>query len=401
MTLDIRETIIAGGADDYMQVTHLVLRGTNREIGYALGTIAHTKHGGKPLQASDPVVAKAARRYHHKNYPIMEQRCLGASDAFGIGPDDENGLVLLIGHHFQPPGCSVCYIPPHKTKDGYGLVSRNMDFPRVTQSNLLGMPPQEGEPQIYSRPYLIELHPDEGYASIGMSCFNLLGIMDGINSEGLTVAVLTDEESMGNNLSRPTLAPAVGVECLQMLQMLLDTCAKVTEAKEALLMTKHYYMVVPAHFLVADRHGNSFVWEHGSLHNSEHVIDGNGDIQIVTNDLLHRVAEQGELTDTDPGWSRERRCRLKEALSQSSGKLSVSELTEVHRVVDFTPSFIAELRGEDSERATVVTDGARTMWQGVYDTGNRSLTISYYLGEDNEGVVRRSPQLTFSLEAGG
>lgn len=400
MTVDIKETVIAGGPEDYLQATRLVLRGTNREIGHALGTIARNEHGARPEQARDPVVAKAARRYHHDHYPILEERCLGASDAFGIREDDELGMVLLIGHLFVPPGCSVCYIPPHKTVDGNGLVSRNMDFPRTAQSGLFGMPPVEGEPQLYSRPYMIEMHPDQGYASLSMCCFDLLGALDGINSEGLTVAGLTDEETMEKGLAKPTLAPAVGIEFLQTIQMLLDTCATVAEAKETLLTTKHYYLAVPAHFLVADRHGNSFVWEHGSHHNAEYIMDGGGDVQIVTNDLLHRVAAEGELTDSDPFWSRERRCRLSEAIQASSGKLTVSELAEAHAVVDFTPSFISELRGEDSKSATIVTDGARTMWHGVFDTEARSLTISFYLGENEKGEVRRSPYKTFVLEAG-
>ena len=46
-----------------------------------------------------------------------------------------------------------------------------------------------------------------------------------------------------------------------MLRMLLDTCATVAQAKEALLMTKQYYYAVPVHYLIADRHGEAFVWE--------------------------------------------------------------------------------------------------------------------------------------------
>ena len=40
-----------------------------------------------------------------------------------------------------------------------------------------------------SSPYLFEIYPNEGYASMYLSVYGLLGI-DGNNSEGLTVALL-------------------------------------------------------------------------------------------------------------------------------------------------------------------------------------------------------------------
>jgi hypothetical protein len=212
------------------------------------------------------------------------------------------------------------------------------------------------------------------------------------------VGMLADNETLEAQLSRPTLSHAVGIEILQAVRMLLDTCANVDEAKEALLMNKHYYIALPAHFIVADRHGNSFVWEHGSIHNSEYIIDGGGEVQTVTNDLLHRVAQQGEFTDQDPGWSRVRRCRLAEAIEQAGEKLNVDALIKAHASVDITPTFIAEMRGVESKSVNV-SDGARTLWHGVYDINERSVTISFYLGDNPDGTVRRSPHQKFTLAA--
>jgi hypothetical protein len=39
----------------------------------------------------------------------------------------------------------------------------------------------------------------------------------------------------------------------------------------------------------------------------------------------------------------------------------------------------------------------RTLWHGIYDAADRSLEISFYLGDDPEGTVRRSEYLTFGL----
>ena len=41
-----------------------------------------------------------------------------------------------------------------------------------------------------SRPYVVELYPDSGYATLAVVCFDLMGVVDGINSEGLTIALL-------------------------------------------------------------------------------------------------------------------------------------------------------------------------------------------------------------------
>ena len=39
------------------------------------------------------------------------------------------------------------------------------------------------------------MHPDRGYASLAVYSYDLLsGVLDGINSEGLTVALLADDE---------------------------------------------------------------------------------------------------------------------------------------------------------------------------------------------------------------
>lgn len=42
-------------------------------------------------------------------------------------------------------------------------------------------------------PYLFEIYPESGYATLFMSCFDLMsGAFDGVNSAGLTVALLAD-----------------------------------------------------------------------------------------------------------------------------------------------------------------------------------------------------------------
>ena len=95
-------------------------------------------------------------------------------------------------------------------------------------------------------------------------------MLDGINSEGLTVALLGDDETVEKYSREPAGLDAAGLGELQMPRLLLDTCATAEEAKEALLMTKKSYSFNPVHYLVADRHGKGFVWEYSQHRNREY-----------------------------------------------------------------------------------------------------------------------------------
>jgi hypothetical protein len=85
---------------------------------------------------------------------------------------------------------------------------------------------------------------------------------------------------------------AVGLHELQVMRWLLDTCDSADQARQALLAVKQYYFMVPCHYIVADRAGDSFVYENSTGRNVQHVIDGGGRPQIVTNFQLHRHPDQ-------------------------------------------------------------------------------------------------------------
>jgi len=48
-----RNEVIAGGPQDFMEVRHLVLKGSNREIGRALAAVGWERHHLKPATSSD------------------------------------------------------------------------------------------------------------------------------------------------------------------------------------------------------------------------------------------------------------------------------------------------------------------------------------------------------------
>src|SRR5678815_556338 len=64
------DRVIAGGPDKSLEVRHLVLKGTNEQIGKALAEIAKERYGTRLDRAQDPVQARALRKFLQQNDPI-------------------------------------------------------------------------------------------------------------------------------------------------------------------------------------------------------------------------------------------------------------------------------------------------------------------------------------------
>jgi len=162
----------------------------------------------------------------------------------------------------------------------------------------------------------------------------------------------------------------------------------VEEAKRTLLVNKQYYSQIPCHFIIGDRHGDSFVWEYSHTHNREHIIDSGGIPQILTNHLLFRRDPKdypGEHETRMDTYSRY--LKLLGALQGNLGK--------------YTTAFIKETS------ALVFAEGAssnnRTLWHGIYDTHDRSLEIDFYVRDEpdsisEDGRIIRSGYHKFQLE---
>src|SRR5262245_11146774 len=62
----IRDQVVAGGPKDFMEVRHLVLRGSNEEIGRALATIARQQFEVKPQPSMERLRTRVQRKYIEK-----------------------------------------------------------------------------------------------------------------------------------------------------------------------------------------------------------------------------------------------------------------------------------------------------------------------------------------------
>jgi Acyl-coenzyme A:6-aminopenicillanic acid acyl-transferase len=413
------EKVFFEGTDSFMTVRHLTIRGTNFEIGQQLGKRAIERYGYSPERyRANPLYAKARKAYFRHNYPIHSERVRGVAAAFGLdASDDRYDLTALFYNADMPlqaPGCSVVYYPPATTASGGGYLSRNYDFSIGTMADLMRvpMPPEikDSLPAVMSEPYIMEWYPEDGgYASLAIHAFDTLsGTLDGMNSAGLAVSIMADEEAiaaLGPKLEPHLGSPQViGLHELQVMRWLLDTCATVTEAEEALLTVKQHYVFIPCHYIVADKAGRSFVYENSTGRNTQYLIEGNGTPQVATNFQLyqHPTPDQrpgGALTlENNAFW---RYQTLVDRIAQHPGLLTTDDLKANHACVNV--SKLLETLGADSANTSVAAGVlSRTLWHSLYDQSAGTVEVSFYLGEDMQAdgtrTERRSEYLKFALE---
>jgi hypothetical protein len=255
----------------------------------------------------------------------------------------------------------------------------------VTFSQIMGLPPLAGERLLAADPWVVELHPTTGYASIVIGIMDVMGGMDGVNEAGLSVALLADNETPE---PEPTGQPCVGISEQQVVRYLLDTCATAREAKEALLLAKHYYFFTPCHFVVADRSGAAFVWEHSPRRNREAIVESDPNRAgrlVCTNHLLHRWPDPALLPD-------------------DSGPIGTAALTyQRWRTLTASASGAALVDRDDireqfaAVRFTAPIEEARTFWHALYDVEDASAEISFFL-HDADGQSVYGPPIRFTLD---
>ncbi|MFG1707927.1 C45 family autoproteolytic acyltransferase/hydrolase [Nonomuraea sp. M3C6] len=354
-------TQVAGGKDDFQLVHHLTLTGSQFEIGRALTEEAR-RMGWAPTPVA-PVVNRARRTWFERHWPQHHARMDGAAAALGLDPGQD--ALALDGLNYIPEGsgCSALWIPPSAATDGHGRVGRNYDFFPSTTSEVMGSAPKPNELPMAARPYVITTVPDEGLSSTVITMSDLDGCMDGINSAGLAVMLLIGD--FENAAPPEHVSPQVGVGSVQLPRFLVDTCANVDQAKQALLGAKQYDHGTLLHYLVADAHGQAFVWERGR-DGSENIVEfGDGPL-CVTNHLLHRNPDPMNLP----------------ADNESSFR-TFERLQTLHERSKGATMSPQDLR-DSLEAVRPYEDPAvpfRTLWTTVFDTADRTLSTSFYLGD--------------------
>jgi predicted choloylglycine hydrolase len=378
-------TVIAGGAHSLLTVRHIRLSGSQHEIGRALAAAAHEAHGDTVVpKRIDRDVERVRRRWFERNYPTLHERTMGTAAYFGIDSKDTSVALDTLGTHPPSAACSVGFYPGPGTSDGHATLARNMDFATTTLSEFVGRQPLPGERAAVADPWVVETYPDHGYASLTICFGDAMGAMDGINDAGLAVALLADsvEPSLDTERKRQ-----VGLTELQLIGYVLDNCATAEEAKDALRLAKHYYLGLPCHYVVADRTGASFVWEH-SLHRNREIVvtpalERNGHL-VCTNHLLQRWPDATGLSDGDsPAATATGTFRRWRTLTESMDRDSRVDRRQVREHLE-------------GVRFVGPAPGTRTIWHAIYDLEDATAEVGFYLG-DRDGTSHYSPLLAFSI----
>ena len=381
--LKFSERVVAGGPDDFMTVRHLRMHGSQQAIGSKLAAIAQSRHGVEVVRL-DPPMADSRLEFYRTTYPMHYERALGVKDHFGatLGDGlDPTALPYNLPNNF---GCSVVYYPPSHCASGHATLSRNYDWSTGTWADLLGPSAQKDERRTTEDPYVIEVYPDRGYPSLYLCAYELLGgCFDGVNSEGLTVALLANNTGVA---PIPSNTWQAGLSEVEIGRYLLETCANAEEARKALESIDFYYLLVACHYMIGDSEGNSFVWEYSVNRKRRYLTDGTAGPQWVTNHPIHKkaypTAESIPASLTSSTFARFR--RLHDEINKAPIKRTLDDIKHANRCV----------RAAGQGRAP-----GRTLWHSLYDCHDKSLDIDFYLGENGaDGQDKRSGYLHFQLE---
>lgn len=335
MALKFNEYIVHKQEGDFSFVKNIQLSGTNEEIGFKLGEIAKEKHSILRQKNADTVKNECQKKYIKTNYPVHYERMKGLLRAYGEDINTTGYDFTCFGNPLAIHACSAVFYPPKFTENGTGILNRNADLP-VTSFSTMTTPEKSarGTPAA-SNIYVAELYPDKGYPSLIILCFELHGLgLDGINSEGLTVSHL-HSDTINTNEYKPTLEYGVGINEMLTVQFLLDNCKTVKEAKELLLCNKHFYMLLPLHFKIADKFGDSFIWEYSPQHNKEFIISGNKEIQIITNFPIHQYQNPATFSDNEDKSCPFERYKTTKAATTTDKLISIDQIKKINSKVFF------------------------------------------------------------------
>ena len=199
LMMQLSNDVIAGGdPDDFLTVRHLRVAGSNQRDRPGAGVCCSggARRGGGPTSGCQPsspagpppVVRPAspdpggARPWNGRGVRggLRERR---AGTSCGLRPTT------------PPPAARSPSTPVRARRTGMGSspgtsTSRPSPMTRSSANRR-----NQATRALAADPWVVELHPDGGYASVSVGIMDVVGAMDGINEAGLAVALLADNGS--------------------------------------------------------------------------------------------------------------------------------------------------------------------------------------------------------------
>lgn len=383
----------------YMEVRHIILQGSNGDIGEAIGKIAQEWLKIVPLDYSEPIYAVARKMYMLDNYPLLLDRMIGVGRAYNVSYAHSLLDLSTLPYDIGPYGCSAVCFPPGEVKSRHPQVVRNFDSFIAPIHDVTGTPPAADARNLFSRNFVMELYPEVGYSSIVFGAMDLLnGVFDGLNSTGLTVCCMEANETLVNYNIPLGGGKTTGLYMFQLARLILDTCSNVDEAKVKILNAKISKNFSGLHMLIADTTGKSFIFELSQGGDEIHFIDNGGKPQILTN---FPVVQYND-TDKFPSI-------VKKKMDNPFHRYDVLDKVIKSKKGQFSQKEIWKLMNRVYVRTGKIPPGLkqavpqRTLWKILIDQKALSCKIVYYVndGKKNKKTGKRnikfSKPFTFNL----
>ncbi len=384
------EVILQKGPGEYMEVRHIVLKGSNEEIGRALADIAQKDYKASLVKYASPIYAKARLEYMKRNYPILLERMKGVARSYGLSLEDTDLDTSSLYYCMPAPKCSAAFFPARISANKHNFYVLNRDYYLASMSEIMDAKRLPGEGDFLSRMFVIEMYPDKGYPSIAIGALDLLNMhVDAVNSKGLSVAMLEDDtygmERIMKDLSRQS-----GLNMSQAIRLIVDTCATVEEAKEAILNNKISVTLLPTHFMVMDSSGRSFIYERFSKDFSDRFLDNDGLPQLITNHSVcdYPTVDKFPKAPEDEYDTFNRYRRLDEYVRGHVGKYSIED--GKHAM-----SLVYGCVNEATEGGYHALP-LRTLYTAVVDIDERAISVKFYLRDGKIDSATGVPELVFS-----
>jgi hypothetical protein len=385
---------------DYIALRHLVISGSDQEIGHDIGHISRSDYAVKLARYVAPIYGKARLDYFRRNWPSGHARALGVGEAYGVDPEEGIFDTTALPFDMGGAGCSAVFIPPSLSVNGHPLVARNYDWFTVTPREFHGGQRMPGEYAFNARSQITELRPEQGRASLHISGWDLLNPwVDGLNDAGLFVTVLADPSAPAAPLPQAGGRDA-GLSQFQVPAMVLGQCATVEEAKHCLLQQRIFSSTSGLHLLIADARGVATVFEIDGGTGQYCFVDGRQhEPLIVTNHPLHRYPDRSTFPVLDMGKEHNtfvRVCLLSSAISRHHAPYTREDLQGLINVV-------ACAFADGSAAGVSAPHPERTLWSHTVDLAEKTFLATFYLGDigpvhgTNAMRVRRSEPIVIGF----
>ena len=409
MSIVKNEPIYPFKKEDYTHPRHIIVEGTNEEIGFDLGKLAKEQYGTKLCAYDEPIYAQARKEYLKRNWPEMLEKSNGVLKAFGLPENDVvfDGTTLPYDLYDSQRGaslgantCSAVVLPHEKTETGATYASRNFDLmAMVLWSELIGKKAPEGAHNCWERGIVLETRPDKGYRTIQVGGHEVLWPwIDGINEKGLYVTAFHDPWGMGGETSPSGGMNVSGITMTQGFGYILSTCATVEEAKHLILRNRMMQVLINCHVLIADASGNATVFEIDQVTQAYVFTDRKANQPLfVSNHPLYKYPEPSTYPDFDMEAEHgtfTRQIILRDEYAKMKAPLKREDATKLTDAIHC--AFIDDEKAEAGPKE-------RTLINVNVDLSKPEIDIRWYLGDvgpiegTNHMEDRMSDFYTFSF----